>query len=63
MKCRDECKNTNDCKWFSFSTSNDRTCLLYKLCLEKDDDILWVTSQKECDTEQCNIPVQCVNSV
>ena len=63
MMCRDGCKNTDGCGWFSYSASNNSTCLLYTSCIDKDNDILWISSQKECNTNQCYIPVKCVESV
>ena len=63
MSCRDECKKSDDCTWFSYSASNNSTCLLYTACAEKDNDISWISSQKECKNNQCYIPVKCVESV
>ena len=59
MNCRDECKTTDYCNWFSYSSPKRSTCLLYDDCPEKDNDETWITSQKECDNVQCYTSTIC----
>ena len=58
--CRSYCKNFPVCDWFSYSSANDQTCLLFTECPEKTNDITWVSSQQECNDYQCYLHnVQC----
>ena len=57
--CRSECQNNSECKWFSYSSENNQNCLLYTECAEKDDDFSWVSSQKDCNNNQCFIEGFC----
>ena len=59
MECKNECKTTDNCNWFSYNSPNNSTCLLYNVCPEKDNDEAWITSQKECHNYQCYIPMKC----
>ena len=58
--CRSYCKNFPACDWFSYSSANDQTCLLFTECPEKTNDITWVSSQQGCNDYQCYLHnVQC----
>ena len=59
LLCRSECQNNSDCKWVSYSSVNNQTCLLFTDCPEKDDDFSWVSSQKDCNNNQCFIEGIC----
>ncbi len=58
--CRQECKNNEDCNWFTFHTTLN-VCVLYNTCLnitEANCDSC-VTSERDCDVYQCNIQGSC----
>ena len=57
--CKSECQNNSECNWFSYSSVNNQNCLLFTECPEKDDDFSWVSSQKDCNNNQCFLEGRC----
>ena len=59
MECRNKCKIADDCSWYSYSSSNDNTCLLHSECTQRDNDVKWISSQKQCYINECYMPIKC----
>ena len=61
FECRSACQNDSGCKWFSYSSFNSDTCLLFTDCPEIEEiDLSWVSSEKDCNNSQCFLGgIQC----
>merc|ERR1719433_1155058 len=49
IACWSLCKSTDGCTWFSFNTAGDQTCILLEDCPEIEENLQFVSGQKECN--------------